>query len=229
MTRILRCKIRLTLVTEDKIVSVDRRAKTILIVEDHEFCREAIEACVQESIEDVNILGISTIREARAVLDQIKSCDLLILDLGLSDSSGASTVIQIREGWPDVPVLILSGEDDLQLQSIVKSLGAVGFVSKALSLSEITNAITYVLQGGKAFNRIVDAINSDELAARLARFRALTGAQQRVLKAMADGALNKQIAHDLGISEITVKFHVKNILQLSKFQIEQRLPWKQNI
>lgn len=186
--------------------------KTIVIVEDHEFCREAIEACLYDAIDGVNIIGLSTIRETKAVLEQIKTCDLLILDLGLSDSSGVSTVSQIREGWPKVPVLVISGEEDLQLQSITKSLGAVGFVSKTQSLSEIRKAIAQVLAGGNAFSRVVAAINSDDLEIRLARFRSLTPAQLRVLQAMADGALNKQIAYDLGISEITVKFHVKNIL-----------------
>lgn len=187
-------------------------AKTIVIVEDHEFCREAIEACLYDTVEGVNIIGLGTIREAKAVLEQIKACDLLILDLGLSDSSGVSTVSQIREGWPDVPVLVLSGEEDLQLQSMTKSLGAVGFVSKTQSLTEIRNAIAQVLSGRMAFSPIVAAINSDDLKDRLARFRSLTPAQLRVLKEIAEGALNKQIAHELDISEITVKFHVKNIL-----------------
>lgn len=190
----------------------DRKARTILIVEDHEFCREAIEACIQEYVTDAKAIGISTIREAKAALNQIKTCDLLILDLGLSDSSGVSTFSQIREGWPHLPVLILSAEEDLQLQAIVKSLGAAGFMTKTHSMQQIRDAITAVLDGGTAFNRIVDAIDSDALAARLARFRSLTEAQRRVLKAMMDGALNKQIAFELGISEITVKFHVKNIL-----------------
>lgn len=100
----------------------------------------------------------------------------------------------------------------LQLQSITKSLGAVGFVSKTQSLAEIRKAIAQVLSGGDAFSRVVAVINSDGLEARLARFRSLTPAQLRVLQAMADGGLNKQIAYDLGISEITVKFHVKNII-----------------
>lgn len=187
-------------------------AKTIVIVEDHEFCREAIEACLSDTVEGANIIGLGTIREAKAVLEQIKACDLLILDLGLSDSSGVSTVSQMRAGWPDVPVLVLSGEEDLQLQSMIRSLGAVGFVSKTQSLAEIRGAIAQVMAGGQAFSRVVAAINSDGLEARLARFRSLTPAQLRVLRAIADGALNKQIAYDLGVSEITVKFHVKNIL-----------------
>ncbi len=194
--------------------------KTILVVEDHEFCREAIEACAAQFIGQDNVIGVSTIREARALLGQLKSCDLLILDLSLSDSSGISTVTQIRNDWPDVPLLVVSGDDDLQMQSIIKSLGVAGFVSKIRSMREVRDAIKCVLEGGKSFDRKIEAINSNELETRLARVRSLTNSQRRVLEAMASGAATKNISYDLGISEVTVKFHLKNIF--STLQVSNR-------
>lgn len=187
--------------------------KNILIVEDHAFCREILESSVLQSEPEACVIGASSLLEATSLLKQIKDCHLVMLDLSLPDSNGISTVAEIRAGWPNVPILVVSGEEDLQLHGIVKSLGAAGFVSKTRKLVEIRSAISKVLDGGTAFNPVVDAINTEELAARLARLRSLTRAQSRVLLAMSDGALNKQIAHDLGISEITVKFHVKSILE----------------
>jgi DNA-binding NarL/FixJ family response regulator len=185
--------------------------KTILVVDDHELTRDAIEACAAQFVGQENVIGVGSIREARTLLGQLKSCHLLVLDLSLSDSSGISTVTQIRDDWPDVPVLVVSGEDDLQMQSIIKLAGVAGFVSKIHSMKEVTDAIGRVLEGGKVFDRKIDVIDSNELETRLARVRSLTNAQRRVLDAMMAGAATKHIAYDLGISEATVKFHLKKI------------------
>lgn len=81
-------------------------------------------------------------------------------------------------------------------------------------------AIAAFLRGETVFDPIVGLVDGDDLEKRLARLRSLTDAQMRVLRAMADGSLNKQIAHDLGISEVTVKFHVKSVL--SKLEVANR-------
>jgi len=87
----------------------------ILVVEDHQFFRDAVEACVKDIVQDANVLGFQTLRETQIALTQLKSNAHVILDLGLKDSSGIGTVTQIREGWPDVRILVLSAEEDLQL------------------------------------------------------------------------------------------------------------------
>lgn len=194
--------------------------KKVLVVEDHAFCREIFEHSVLHLEPSAHVTGASSLREARSLLHQIRGISLVILDLSLPDSNGVSTVTEIMDSWPTIPVLVVSAEEDLQLQGIVKSLGAAGFVSKSGTLDDIRLAISNVLDGGTTFNRVVDAIDTEELATRLARLRSLTRAQSRVLLAMSNGALNKQIAHDLNISEITVKFHVKNIL--SKLNLPNR-------
>lgn len=192
----------------------------ILVVEDHQFFRDAVEACVKDIVQDANVLGFQTLRETQIALTQLKSNAHVNLDLGLKDSSGIGTVTQIREGWPDVRILVLSAEEDLQLQHILQSHGVAGYVPKTKSVPEVREAIAAFLRGETVFDPIVGLVDGDDLEKRLARLRSLTDAQMRVLRAMADGSLNKQIAHDLGISEVTVKFHVKSVL--SKLEVANR-------
>jgi DNA-binding NarL/FixJ family response regulator len=185
---------------------------TILLVDDHPFCRDALDVCVQQVVTDALVIGLASLAEARLALSQMTQCDLLVLDLDLGDSKGVMTLMEIRREWPDLAVLVVSGADSLPIQGVTKCLGARGFQAKTKPVSELANAVRAVLDGELYFDRIVDSVDIKEVSERASRLLALTPAQRRVLKELCRGAQTKTIAHDLSLSEVTVKVHIKNIL-----------------
>lgn len=155
-------------------------------------------------IETAQTLGEARLRAADA--------DLVTLDLALPDNSGALGLPAILADFPHARMLVITGASHPQIEQQVAAAGAHGFLPKSAAISDMIDAIRAVVSGATWFS--ADAVTAT-LAnvpdfARLAR---LTPAQNRILHAMMDGKLNKQIAFDLGLSEITVKSHVKAILR----------------
>jgi DNA-binding NarL/FixJ family response regulator len=98
--------------------------------------------------------------------------------------------------------------------STAQAVGAAGFLSKRLPLSTTVASIEIILNGGRVFPpSIASDANVDLLRER---FNSLSGAQRRVLLALASGDLNKQIAADLGVSEATIKAHLSAIFRKLK-------------
>jgi DNA-binding NarL/FixJ family response regulator len=127
---------------------------------------------------------------------------------------GFSSLLFLRSEHQQVPVVVVSGYEEPALIQRVLSFGAVGFIPKTASLETMGEAIRAALEGRiwtppdlpRAKEEGVDA----ELAAKVA---SLSPQQLRVLLMLADGRLNKQIAHELDITEATVKAHMTVILR----------------
>lgn len=135
---------------------------------------------------------------------------LVILDLGLADSRGIASLIEVARARPSTPILVVSGDERPDIEARAAANGAAGYVPKAAPLADLAAAIRTVLSGGTHFTPGLEIEAPDSADARLA---SLSPAEARVLRAMRDGGLNKQIAFELGLSEITVKQHVKAILR----------------
>lgn len=140
--------------------------------------------------------------------------DLILLDLMLPDVQGFSGLALLRAIKPMVPVGIVSGRDETGVMRQAAALGAQGFVSKAAPIERVVSAIRVLLEGGQWFPNGVNlnAI-SDQTAELSARMGTLSVAQLRVLRAIASGRQNKQIAHDLDLAEPTVKSHLSAIFR----------------
>jgi DNA-binding NarL/FixJ family response regulator len=128
---------------------------------------------------------------------------------------GFSGLLYLRAQYPDVPVVVVSGNQDPAVIRRSIEFGASAFIPKTLPVEMIRDAIAKVLEGGVWCPPDVDlALNTDsETRQLLARLASLTPQQVRVLMMLSEGLLNKQIAYALGVSEATVKAHVSAILQ----------------
>jgi len=189
-----------------------------LIVEDHPLFREALEGAVCLANPDAEILQATSIDQAIEVLSSTHQMDLVLLDLLMPGTTGLSGVMRVRKAFPKIPVVIVSGYEDVQIIQNVLALGVSGYIPKSTSRRELADAIGAVLRGTIYLpQRFRDAmitrrprVDNRDL---LKRLHDLTPQQLRVLDMLHKGLQNKQIAYELKICETTVKVHVSDILR----------------
>lgn len=194
----------------------------LLIVDDHPLVCSALETTLAHAF-PCDIMQAHSAAEAARMVSMVPDIDLMLLDLKLPDVEGFQGLSQLRRQAPKIPILVLSGLEDARLAQLVRSYGAMGFLSKKAGPGEIVYAVRTVLAGETLFESESDAEDiPDENRERIARrISQLTPQQRIVLGMLGEGRLNKQIAHELSITESTVKAHVSAIL--SKLEVASRM------
>jgi len=178
----------------------------ILIAEDHAVVRDGL-AAVLKFEPDLTVVGLAKHgREAVTRYRELKP-DVVLMDLAMPELDGAGAILAIRTEFPDARILVLTTYDNDE--SVFRALenGARGFLLKDCSTSDLLGAIRRIHAGGTHV--------SERAAARLAE-RAMAGGplsprEVEVLKWIAEGKSNKEIAALLFITEGTVKTHVLSI------------------
>ncbi len=178
----------------------------ILIAEDHAVVRDGL-AAVLKFEADMVVVGLAKNgREAVTQFRELKP-DLVLMDLAMPELDGAGAILAIHSEFPDARILVLTTYDNDE--SVFRALenGAKGYLLKDCSTSDLLAAIRKINAGGTHV--------SERAAARLAE-RAMAGGplsarEIEVLKWIAEGKSNKEIAALLFISEGTVKTHVLSI------------------
>ncbi|WP_019514974.1 LuxR C-terminal-related transcriptional regulator [Sphingomonas sp. Mn802worker] len=180
-----------------------------IVVDDHPMCRQATAMALGVAAPDLTVIEAASLAEAR---EHAAGATLMTLDLALPDNRSVLGVPALLERFPHLRLLVISGALNPDIEQQVAVTGAHGYLSKATPISVMVEAMRAVMAGQTWFSfALADTalpVDSD-----FARLSSLTTAQSRVLTAMESGRLNKQIAFDLGLSEITVKAHVKAILK----------------
>jgi len=135
---------------------------------------------------------------------------------------GFSGLLFLRADHPEIPVIVVSANDDPAVIRRCIEFGALGFLPKTADVAQMGEAIRVVLDGGVWTPPGVDlsAPVDAEVADMVRRLSTLTPQQVRVLMMLSEGLLNKQIAYELGVSEATVKAHVSAIL--TKLDVDSR-------
>lgn len=179
----------------------------IIIADDHPLFRSALAHAVGKVWSEAAIVEASSAAEARAALAE-GAAEALLLDLHMVDSTGLSVLMDLRQDYPALPIVIVSASEEPRVAAAAAQLGAAGFIPKSASLDAMREGLSAV-QGGDGWFPEVNAGADDDLA----RIASLTPAQRRILAAIRQGLLNKQIAYELAISEATVKAHITAILR----------------
>ena len=179
----------------------------VFSVDDHPLLREGIGALVNNQ-PDMEMIGeASTGGEAIQLFKQHRP-DVTLLDLRLPDMSGIDTLIAIRTEFPEARIIMLTTfEGDVEIQRALQA-GARGYLLKNMPPSELVDVIRQVHAGKK---RIPAAIAS-QLAEHMSD-ETLTDREIEVLREVAGGNRNRDIAEKLFISEETVKVHIKHIME----------------
>jgi len=185
---------------------VEAKRIRILSVEDHPVFRQGL-ATIIATENDMLLVGQAS--NAVEALDQFRRCrpDVTLMDLRLPGSNGTDALIAIRGEFPDARVVMLSSsESDGEIQRALRS-GAAGYVLKSMPQHELLAVIRAVHAGKRQVPAAVAALLAEHLGEE-----ELTGRELEVLELIRDGYKNKQIADRLSISENTVNFHIRNLV-----------------
>lgn len=184
----------------------------LIIADDHPLFRVALRGAVQKMLAGVQITECDSFGSLEQCMRQCGEVDLVLLDLNMPGARGFSSLIYLRALYPQVPVAVISAQEDPAVIRRAQDFGAAGFVPKSSSLDAIGAAVRAVLDGREWWPASMgdERPGERQIAASIA---SLTPQQLRVLLMIAEGTANKVIAADLGITEGTVKAHVTAILR----------------
>ena len=187
----------------------------LVIADDHPLFRGALRQALHGLFGGAAIGEASTFEEVTKLLEHDGDVDLILLDLSMPGVRGFSGLMYLRAQYPGLPIVVVSANDDPAVIRRCMAFGASGYIPKTLGIEALRQAISRVLEGEAWTPPEVDlSRDADaETRAMIARLSSLTPQQVRVLMMLSGGLLNKQIAHELGVSEATVKAHVSAILQ----------------
>lgn len=190
---------------------------SVLVVDDHRVFAEALGVAIGLDPE-LSVDVATTTFDAVEAVRRIQP-DVILLDLEMPGGGGLGTIPQIRAAHPSSRIVVISAyEDDIQKARALEA-GAVGFVSKLQPMAELTDAV----RAARAGEPLVDPDESARLA-RVLRHRRhqeatqrqranrLTPRQLEILQLIADGVPTPEIAERLGMSPLTLRTHVQNIL-----------------
>ncbi len=209
-------------------ISHEGAAVKVLIADDHRLIIEGVKIKLAELDPGVDAVVAMNLDELdRAVAAHADELDLALVDITMPGTNGHQHVAKLRAQAPALPVIVLSGSEDVDLMRSLIDLGVLGFIPKAYSPDVMLSAIRLVLAGGIYIpplllanaqaqgwqptetpvesgtpNRSIDGLRN-----------LLTERQIDVMRLLSQGKPNKLIARDLGISEGTVKIHLAAIFR----------------
>ena len=193
----------------------------VLIADDHAVVRQGLRAFL-EAQSDIEVVGEANDGSDAVRLASELQPDVVVMDVVMPQVDGIEAIRRIRSaGVPAKVIVLTSFADDQKVFAAVRA-GAAGYLLKDVRPDELGEAIRTVMRDEALLNPRVAATLMQEFAhqARLPVAGALTEREMDVLRLLARGRSNKEIALELGVAEKTVKTHVSSIL--SKLQLADR-------
>ena len=195
----------------------------ILLADDHTLFREAMLHPLGQLDANAEIFQAGTATQALALAEEKPDLDLVLLDLSMPGMDGLTAVMTFRDRFPDLPLVVLSANEEHDDIRAVLDAGAMGFIPKSSSTQVMLGALRLVLSGGPyippmLLQRAQYAIDPPSNrgarpAATVGGAEDMTPRQFEVLEVLAEGLSNKLIGRKLNLSEGTVKVHLAAIFR----------------
>jgi len=196
----------------------------LLVVDDHEVVREGLVALLSRRNEFQVVAEAGSVAESLAAVRRFEP-DLVVMDVRLPDGSGIEACREIRAEFPAVRVVMLTSYPDEEAVLSAILAGASGYLLKQIRGRDLVTALEAVGRGDSLLDpavtervlervrRIANGEDKDELSD-------LTAQERKILRLVADGKTNKEIASEIFLSDKTVKNYVSSIL--SKLNLQRR-------
>ncbi|MBU7571891.1 MAG: response regulator transcription factor [Hydrogenophaga sp.] len=180
----------------------------LLLIDDHPMFGVGFVHALTHLRPGIDARAVLHLEHGLALARQWPGLDVVLIDYRLAGDDGLAGLRRFGTHHPLVARVLISGQEDRHLLAQARTAGAAGFLGKSLPIAEILAALEKIVGGGEHFH-------AAEVAGRLLTGAATSGPTARqleVLLLVARGQQNKQIAHELGIAERTVKLHVTALL-----------------
>ena len=183
----------------------------ILIADDHALFRESLSLMlVRLDDREPTIIQADNSAHAIQLAGQHADLDMILMDIDMPGTSGMSAIKTLRQVAPGVPIIMISADEGYHQISRAIDLGARGFIPKTTSADVMLSALRLVLNGGIYLPEQLLAAYQTR-GSDPGNEQHLTPRQMEILRLLQKGEQNKNIAHQLNLSESTVKVHVRRI------------------
>lgn len=186
----------------------------VVIADSHPIVRLGVKK-VLEQHGDLEFLGEADSTSSLFQLLQQKTPDVLLLEMDIPEINGIAALRKMKQDFPSVKVLIYSGQsEDVYALSTIRA-GASGYLSKTASAASLADAVSKVAQGGMFItNELAQRLAFDEGTKKPRRFfRKLSTREVEVLKMLANGKRNKEVAEGLNLNEKTVSTYKARLMK----------------
>ncbi|WP_448044968.1 response regulator transcription factor [Bradyrhizobium liaoningense] len=186
------------------LTATSRPKSLVIIVDDDRTVREGLDSLLRSVGLETRLFG-SPAELLQNSTPDVPGC--IVLDVRLPGASGLDLQNLLSKQGSDLPIIFMTGHGDIPMTVRAMKAGAVDFLSKPFRDQDMLDAVTAAIE--RDARRRTEAIAKDELRAR---YETLTPREREVMTHVATGLMNKQIAGQIGLSEITVKIHRRNVM-----------------
>ena len=190
----------------------------VLLVDDHTLFREGVRALLSTA-SDIEVVGEAADGKEAIELAEKLSPEIIVMDLVMPGMDGMQAAQHLHDHYPNIKILILSMYDDDEYVCKILKSGASGYVLKRAASDDLLRAIREVENGGSALHPTVaaklikDYVRRTKATDHKNSGSVLTARESEVLKLIAEGRTNQQIAEALGLGRKTVDTHRTNIMR----------------
>jgi two-component system, NarL family, response regulator LiaR len=197
----------------------------VVLIDDHDLLRRGMKAML-ETHSEIEVVGEAASGDEALGAVEDKAPDVVLIDVIMPGKDGIEATREIKDAFPNVGVVVLSGHDEQQFVFDALKAGASGYLLKTAELDEVVETVRLAAHGeGKLdpnmASQVLTEFQSYQKTDVAEVFQPLTPREREILQRMSQGLPNKTIASRLSISERTVTTHVANIY--AKLHVNNRV------
>ena len=183
----------------------------VLIADDHPLYREAAALQMRRLYREAEVQEVASLEELRGVTNRAEPFDLILVDYHMPGMS-AEALAELVKDFPSIPLAVISGVAANADVLAAAKAGVKGYIPKTSSSEYFARALQLLLAGGTSIPTevLMDPSGFPEAPDWLAK---MSPREQDVLRGVAQGQSNKEIARMLGLAEVTIKLHLRNVFR----------------
>ncbi len=186
----------------------------ILIADDHALFRDGLSLHLEKISPKAVIMQAANFSQAVKIAQSTPDLNLVIVDLDMPDMDWKEGISTLRETMPEGRIVVVSASEDVYNIKKALEMKVDGYIPKRSDTKVLTSALHLIMEGGTYLPpSIVEQANKITDNRSLRDGKLLTPRQNEVLKYVAEGMSNKQIAYKMSVSEATVKLHINALLR----------------